>query len=75
MLSLLISTTVFFVACLFLHRFLDDWGLDKGKARTLLVLVIASAISYGSMCLMDHFTGAPSLLDSAIKLQTSGIVP
>jgi hypothetical protein len=69
MLSLLISTIVFFAASFLLHRYLENWGLDKGKARTLLVMAIASALSYGSASLVNHFTGTPSLMDSAIKLQ------
>jgi hypothetical protein len=73
MLSLLISTIVFFVASFFLHRYLGDWGLDKGRARTLLVLTVASLLSYGAMSLVNHFTGTPSLLDSAIKLQQGDI--
>ena len=70
MLSLIISTVVFFAAYFFLHRYLENWGLEKGKARTLLVLTIASLLSYGAMAAVDHFTGEPSLLDRAIKLET-----
>jgi hypothetical protein len=68
MLSLIISTIVFFLASFFLHRYFEDWGLDKGRARTLLVLTIASILSWGSMALVDHFTGAPSLMDTAMKM-------
>ena len=75
MLSLIISTIVFFVAYFFLHRYLNNWGLDKGKARTLLVLTIASLLSYGAMALVDHFTGEPSLLDRAIKLEQLNMAP
>lgn len=71
--GLIISTLVFFVASFFLHRYLEDWGLDKGRARTLLVMALASLISYGAMSAVNHFTGTPSLIDSAIKLQTSGL--
>jgi hypothetical protein len=69
MLSFLISTIVFFAASFFLHRYLDNWGLDAGRARTLVVLVVASAISWGAMSLVDHFTGTPSLMDQAMKMQ------
>ena len=68
MLSLLISTSVFVVASFLLHRWLDDWGLDKGRARTLLVLALASLLSYGSMSLVNHLTGTPSLMERAVKL-------
>ena len=66
MLSFIISTIVFFVAGFFLHRYLDDWGLDKGRTRTLLVLVLASIVSYGSMFLVDTISGEPNLMDSMI---------
>ncbi len=69
MLSLIVSTVVFLVASFFLNRYLEDWGLDKGKGRTLLVLTVASVIAYGAGSLVDHFTGEPSLLDSAVHLE------
>jgi hypothetical protein len=74
MLSLIISTVVFVAASFFLHRYLEDWGLEKGRARTLLVLTLASMLSWGTMFLVDYFTGAPSLTDRAIVLQHQGDV-
>jgi hypothetical protein len=71
MLSFILSTVVFFVASFVLNRTLEEWGLDKGRARTLLVMVLASLISYGAMAAVDHFTGSPGLLDRAMKLQMS----
>ncbi|HEY3295237.1 MAG TPA: hypothetical protein VGL38_07350 [bacterium] len=73
MLSLIISTVVFFAASFLLHRYLEDWGLDKGRARTLLVIALASLLSYGASSAVGHFTGKPDLIDSALKLQTSGL--
>jgi hypothetical protein len=69
MLSFLISTIVFCVAAFFLHRYLDEWGLDKGRARTLVVMVVASLLSWGAMALVDHFTGSPGMMENALKLQ------
>ena len=66
MYSFIISTVVFFVAAFFLHRYLDEWGLDKGRARTLLVMVLASVISYGSMYLVEYITGEPDLMNSLL---------
>jgi len=66
MLSFTISTVVFFVAAYVLHRYLDEWGLDKGRTRTLLVMVIASVISYGSMYLVEYITGEPDLMNSLL---------
>jgi hypothetical protein len=63
MLSFIIGLVVFVAASAFLHSYLDNWGLDKGKGRTLLVLTLASMLSYGAVALVDHFTGEPSLLD------------
>ena len=47
MLNLFVSTVVFFVAAWFLHRYLDEQGLPKGTTRNLLVLVLASLMSWG----------------------------
>ena len=69
MLGLIVSVIVFGLAGFFLNRYLEDWGLDKGKARTLLVLTLASLISYGAMYLFDRVTGQPGLLDTTTKLQ------
>lgn len=66
--SLIISTLVFFVASFFLHRYLDEWGLDKGRTRTLLVLLLATVIAYGAAFAVDWMTGTPSsshMLNSA----------
>jgi len=73
MASFVISTIMFFAASFFLDRNLEEWGLDKGKARTLLVMALASLISYGAMSAVDHLSGKPGLLDSSINLQTSGM--
>jgi hypothetical protein len=67
MTSFIVSTLVFFAASFALHRYLDKWGLDQGKARTLLVLAVASLISYGSSYAVDHLTGTPGLMDRALS--------
>jgi divalent metal cation (Fe/Co/Zn/Cd) transporter len=69
MLSFIISTIVFFVASFVLHRYLEEWGLDKGMGRTLLVLMLASVISYGAMSLMQRITGEQSLWDRVITTE------
>jgi len=73
MLSVLIGFAVFVAASGFLHYYLDNWGLDKGKGRTLLVLTLASVLSYGAMAVVDHFTHQPSLLDQMMAPPTLGI--
>lgn len=47
MLNLIISTIVFFIAAWFLNRYLDEQGIPKGMTRSLLVLVLASLVSWG----------------------------
>jgi hypothetical protein len=51
--SFIVSTIVFFPASFFLHRYLDNWGLDSGKTRTMLVLLLASIVAYGIAYLVD----------------------
>lgn len=68
MLSLLISTIVFFIASFFPHRYLENWELDKGRARKLLILAIATLISCGAVSLVGHITCKPS-----VRFQTTGV--
>ena len=46
MLNLLISTIVFFVAAWFLNGYLDQQGIPKGLTRGVMVLVLASLMSW-----------------------------
>jgi hypothetical protein len=48
MLNLIISTIVFLFAAWFLNRYLDEQGIPKGMTRGLLVLVVASLVSWGA---------------------------
>mgnify|MGYP001603153606 CR=1 FL=1 len=48
MLSLLISTMVFFVAAWYRNRYLDEQGIRKGMTRGTLVLVLAFLVSWGA---------------------------
>lgn len=48
MLNLIISTIVFFVAAWFANRYLDEQGIPKGMTRGVLVLVLASLVSWGA---------------------------
>jgi hypothetical protein len=47
MLNLTISTIVFFIAAWFLNNYLDAQGIPKGLTRALMVLVLASLMSWG----------------------------
>ena len=48
MLGLIVSTIAFFVAAVFINRYLDSQDMDKGRTRGVLVFVLASVISYGA---------------------------
>ena len=47
MLNLTICTLVFFIAAWFLNNYLDEQGIPKGMTRGLMVLVLASLMSWG----------------------------
>ncbi len=51
--NLIISTIVFFIAAWYIHRYLDEQGIPKGPTRGILVLVIASMLSWGAGYLVD----------------------
>jgi hypothetical protein len=53
MLNLIISTIVFFVAAWFANRYLDAQGIPKGMTRGVLVLVLASLVSWGAAEIVD----------------------
>lgn len=53
MLNLIISTLVFFVAAWYLNRYLDGQGISKGMTRGVLVLVLASLVSWGAGEMVD----------------------
>jgi hypothetical protein len=53
MLNLIISTIVFFIAAWFANRYLDEQGIPKGMTRGVLVLVLASLVSWGAGEMVD----------------------
>jgi len=53
MLNIIISTIVFFVAAWFLNRYLDTQGIPGGMTRGVLVLVLASLVSWGAGEMVD----------------------
>ena len=46
--NLIVSTIVFIIAAWYVHRYLDEQEMPKGMTRGLLVLTLASLVSYGS---------------------------
>jgi predicted PurR-regulated permease PerM len=51
--NLIISTIVFFIAVWYIHRYLDEQGIPKGPTRGMLVLVVASLLSWGAGYVVD----------------------
>jgi hypothetical protein len=54
MLSIVVSTIVFFVASHFLKRYLDGHDIPKGMTRSVLVFTLAVAASYGVALIADR---------------------
>lgn len=46
--NLIVSTVVFFVAAWYLHRYFDEQDLPRGLTRNVLVIVLASMVSWAS---------------------------
>ncbi|HUN68167.1 MAG TPA: hypothetical protein VMU46_05175 [Burkholderiales bacterium] len=57
MLSLVVSTIVFFVASFFIKRHFEGMGLPKGMTRSLMVFCLALAVAYGAAAAVDWFVG------------------
>jgi hypothetical protein len=53
MLNLTVSTIVFFIAAWFLNGYLDEQGIPKGLTRGVIVLVLASLMSWGAGWTVD----------------------
>jgi hypothetical protein len=53
MLSLVLSTVVFFVASYFLSHYLESVGIPKGMTRGVSVFCLAALLSYGVAALVD----------------------
>jgi len=53
MVSLVVSTIVFFVASYLLKKKFDDMDVPKGMTRAFTIFVLAAAISYGVAWLID----------------------
>jgi hypothetical protein len=71
--SLTISTIVFFVAVWYVRRYLDEQEIPKGMTRGMLVLTLASLVSWGAGKAVDwaweETAGQPP------RAQTSAGVP
>ncbi len=70
MLNLTISTIVFFVAAWFLNSYLDAQGIPKGLTRGMMVLVLASLMSWGVGWAVDWTQG--KIEDPQVTVQPTG---
>jgi 4-amino-4-deoxy-L-arabinose transferase-like glycosyltransferase len=51
--NLILSTAAFLVAAWYLRRYLDEQGVPKGMTRGMLVLVLASVVSWATGEVVD----------------------
>ena len=72
MLSLIISTIVFFTAAWYFKRYLEAQEIPKGMTRGMMVFTLAALVSYGTAALMDWVQGKIEVPQAAS--QTSGDV-
>jgi len=56
MLSLVLSTVVFFAVTFFARRYLDDMGVARTASRAIMIFVIALAAAYAFGALVDWIT-------------------
>ena len=53
MLSLVISTIVYFIAAFFIGRWLGEMGIPKGMTRSLVIFIGAAIAAYGVAYIVD----------------------
>jgi hypothetical protein len=53
MLSLVLSTIVFFAATYMIKRYLDHAQIPKGMTRATVIFVLALALSYGAATVLN----------------------
>ena len=53
MLSLVLSVVAYFVASVFIRRYLEDMGIPKDMTRALVVFVLSLAVAYGVAFLVN----------------------
>jgi hypothetical protein len=76
LLSLLSSTLIFFAALWYFNRMLDEQGIPKGMTRGILVLTLASIVSWGAGVAVDwahdRLAGPPSV-KPAVQAPAQGL--
>jgi hypothetical protein len=54
--NLMVSTLVFFIAAGYVNRYLNAQGIPPGLTRSVLVFVLAYAVSWGAGEIVDGLT-------------------
>ena len=57
MLSIIISTIVFFIAAWYFRRYLDQQEIPRGMTRALLIFTLAALVSWGAGALVIRAQG------------------
>jgi len=75
-LNLIVSTIVFFIAAWYISRYLNGQEIPKGMTRSMLVLVLASLVSWGAGAAVDWTQGpqpaAQNMEDLSQLLKAAG---
>ncbi|MDD2776779.1 MAG: hypothetical protein PHU06_12550 [Gallionella sp.] len=70
MLSIIVSTLAFFVAAWYLNRYLNEQEIAEGMTRRILVIVLASVVSFVVGVGVDSLVGDPESAPSMALLPT-----
>lgn len=57
MISIIVSTIVFFVASFLIKRRFEEMGIPKGFTRSSMVFCLAIALAYGAAAAVDWVAG------------------
>jgi len=73
LLSLFISTIVFFFATWFIRRYLEDQGIPKSMTRGITIFVFAALISWASAATISWIQGSGDSKPSTTSKDTPRI--
>jgi hypothetical protein len=68
MIGFLISTIVFSIAAYALNRYFDAQELDSTRSRKVLVMTVATVISFGASWLVDKLDGDAALPQKNVSI-------
>jgi hypothetical protein len=67
------STLAFFIAALYIGRYIDGQELPQGRARSILIFTLASAVSWGAGEVADKMAGTPPATHSDLSQMIKAI--